>query len=100
MLYLNETIERILGLNRRLFYENPLFWFEIIHVDDRKMVSALNAKMREKKVIITYIARYGKSDGGYTRLLTTVRPIFNAKGHLVRTEGAAIPLPTGLESVT
>jgi PAS domain S-box-containing protein len=95
MLYLNPATEEILGFDKKVFFEKPAFWFELIHPDDRPHASALNHVMREEKRVISYSLRFRCADGRYVELTTVVRPIYDGKGRLVRTEGAAVYIGAG-----
>ena len=90
MVYLNPAVEVILGFERKLFFDKPAFWFELIHADDRPHASSLNFVMREEKRVISYTLRFRRADGSYIELTTIVKPLYDAKGRLVRTEGAAV----------
>ena len=94
MIYVNPSVEAILGHDRRHFYERSTFWFELIHPADRAVASAENHVMRTEKRIISYEIRFRKADGGYVTLHTIVKPIMDERGRIVRTEGAAIPKMT------
>lgn len=91
MIYVNPAIEDVLGHDCGRFYERPMFWLELIHPDDRAEVSAANHVMRSEKKQISYIARFIDSDNVYIKLRIVVKPIFNERGNIVRTEGAGIP---------
>lgn len=97
MLYLNGAAEDILAHDRRKFYDHPTFWWELIHEDDRPRVAALNATMRESKVAVAYRARFRHAAGHYVELAVAVKPICNARGDIVRTEGVAIHVPAESE---
>lgn len=91
MIFVNLAVEDILGHERQLFYDRPALWFELIHPADKPLASAENHAMRAEKQTIQYEVRFRSAGGDYVRLCTTVRPILDAKGRIVRTEGAAIP---------
>jgi PAS domain S-box-containing protein len=91
MIYVNPAVERVLGHERRKFYDRSTFWLELIHPDDRAKASAANHVMRTEKRTIRFQARLRLAAGGYTRLYTIVKPILNERRNIVRTEGAAIP---------
>jgi PAS domain S-box-containing protein len=90
MIYLNAAVEEVLGHDRRLFYDRPAFWFDLIHPGDKALASAENHVMRTEKRTIQYDVRFRTAAGDYVPLCTVVRPIMDGKGHIVRTEGAAI----------
>jgi PAS domain S-box-containing protein len=93
MLYVNAAVKEVLGYEGRRFYERSTFWFELIHPEDRARASAENHVMRLEKRTIRYNVRFKTAAGAYVRLTTTVKPILDDQGHIVRTEGAAIPTP-------
>lgn len=97
MLYLNPAAHDVLGFDRSLFFDKPAFWFDLIHPDDRPHASALNYVMREEKRVISYTLRFRRADGSYIELVTVVKPIYDVKGRLVRTEGAAVPTGAGID---
>jgi len=90
MLYLNDAVRETLGHDVHKFFDRPTLWFELIHLDDRPLVSSLNAAMREEKRVITYHVRFRAADGRYALLSAAVKPILDQRGRVVRTEGAAI----------
>jgi PAS domain S-box-containing protein len=92
MVYVNLAVEEILGHDRQLFYDRPAFWFELIHPADKALASAENHVMRTEKRTIQYEIRFRSAEGDYVMLCATVKPILDPNGHIVRTEGAAIPV--------
>ena len=91
MIYVNLAVEEILGHDRQVFYDRLAFWFELIHPADKALASAENHVMRTEKRTIQYQTRFRTTGGNYVMLCTTVKPILDPNGHIVRTEGAAIP---------
>ncbi len=91
MVYANKSLEEALGYPLARFVERPTFWFELIHPHDRPMVSALNLEMRDNKTLIRYRARFQNAEGRYVWLATSVKPILDDRGKIVRVEGAAVP---------
>ncbi len=90
MVFVNHVVETVLGYPVERFYERAAFWFELIHGDDRAAASALNLAMREEKKPINYVLRFRRGDGSYVKLAVAVKPIFDNRNHIVRTEGAAV----------
>jgi PAS domain S-box-containing protein len=96
MIYVNAAVEEVLGHDRQLFYDRPAFWFDLIHPADKALASGENHVMRTEKRTIQYDIRFRAAAGDYLLLCTVVRPIMDDKGHIVRTEGAAVAKkPTG-----
>ncbi|UCH77746.1 MAG: PAS domain-containing protein [Candidatus Coatesbacteria bacterium] len=93
MIYVNVAVKELLGYEESRFYERSTFWFELIHPEDRGLASAENHVMRQDKKTIRYNVRFRAAAGNYVRLTTAVKPILDDKGHIVRTEGAAILAP-------
>ncbi len=94
MVYINKAISAALSYDVKEFYDRPTLWFELIHPEDRADVAALNLTLRTEKTTIAYRARFRHAAGHYVELATVVKAVCDAKGNVVRTEGAAILLPT------
>jgi len=93
MVYLNKAITTALSYDVKEFYSHPMLWLELIHPDDRAYVAALNLALRTEKKTIVYRDRFRHAEGHYVELATVVKPVCDAKGNIVRTEGAAVWFP-------
>ncbi|MCP4639952.1 MAG: PAS domain S-box protein [bacterium] len=79
--YVSPAFERVFGCPLTYVYENPLFWIDLMHPDDRESALAYIEAHRGQRFDVEY--RIVRRDNGETRWLrSVVTPVVDGEGHV------------------
>lgn len=80
IIYINQTVKAVTGYPPKAFMENPYFWEEHIHSDDKPMVLENMSKLFEKGHY-EHEYRWQVADGSYKWFLDNLRLVKPHDGH-------------------
>lgn len=83
--YVSPAIERVGGYPQQRFYDNPRFFLELLHPDDRGTLEELLAAPKGEPGVLRWVRR----DGAVIFLEWTSAPIRDDTGRVVAIEGVA-----------
>ncbi|MDM8560401.1 response regulator [Candidatus Parabeggiatoa sp. HSG14] len=78
--YVNSTVEAVTGYTTKDFTDNPTFWANHIHPDERESIFKILPKLLEKGNH-EYEYRWQTADGSYKWFLDTVHLVKNSDGY-------------------
>ena len=77
--FISENVRELLGYSPRDFIDNPNFWLNNIHPEDRPMVDGCLGELKETGRV-AYEYRFRRSDGSYRWMADESRVIVNSQG--------------------
>jgi len=84
-LYVSPAIEQIYGRSLENVYENPQYWLDAIHPEDRERVVRFNEEHRGKPHELEY--RITRPDGSVRWIHDHVLPVVDEAGEIIRIVG-------------
>ncbi len=86
LLQISPACEKIYGYPRERFFDNPMLWREVVHLDDRSLVDANHARLLSGEAIQDE-HRILRPDGSIRWVEAKVRPARDTQGGVVRLDG-------------
>lgn len=86
LLQVSPACEKLYGLPRQAFFDNPMLWQELIHPDDKPKIEAFEADLSAGKSL-SQAHRIVRPDGEVRWVGIKIKPTLDSSGKLVRMDG-------------
>jgi two-component system cell cycle sensor histidine kinase/response regulator CckA len=86
LLQISPACERLYGLPRQAFFQNPRFWRDVAAIVDLPVIESVESRLQAGEAI-SFEYRISRPDGAIRWVHTKMKPVVDADGEVVRING-------------